>query len=197
MRKIPCSYVNITPYVIASPYGVDSPIKDLQLHLNSIEWLEKSFNRAMLMTRLDDNGNKDQFPKGWVNENIDEINLIGLDNFNSYSFFYSRDSENVIDYSEGIDNRFERQVSLYCWFNSESLGRTEIDVMPEYINDFINAINTVVFTGASKIQINGIDENPNNVFSDFTLNIDSLQIINHPYRAFRIDMNIYYYYTYC
>ena len=97
-RRRPIPIKNQTPYISPNPVGVDLVVRGLQEHFsNTIPWLEKSFNRAEIMTNLDRENNTREFAKCWTADGSDELNMIVNDNWTAYSFFVARGSETPLE----------------------------------------------------------------------------------------------------
>ena len=195
---------NVTPFVITDPTGVDAPIKDLQEHFtNTIPWLSKSFNRAEMMSRKDKEGDEVIYPKGWVNENVDEMEMIALDYWDAYSFFIADDNESIIDFNEFDDNIYQRDVSIYFWFNLYDISKNNIDYSgkdydytSELKRDILNSLQTVTLSNDNNLEITGIENNPLNVYEKFTFDVTDKQFY-YPFKILRIDINLSYEYNNC
>ncbi|MDC3237437.1 hypothetical protein OAT93_01750 [bacterium] len=194
---------NVTPFIIPDPTGVDAPIKDIQEHFtNTIPWLSKSFNRAEIMSR---NDSEDEviYPKGWVNDNVDEMEMIALDYWDSYSFFVADDNETIIDFNEFGDNIYQRDVSIYFWFNLYDISKNNVEYngktypfQDELKRDILGSLTTLTLKGDNNLEITNIENNHLNVYEKFTFNVTDKQFY-YPFKILRIDMNLSYEYNNC
>ncbi len=191
-------FKNVVPYIVADPYGVDKPIKEIQEALSTIPWLEKSFGRAKIMSSIVNEEEVFQ-PKCWVSdsEKKDEIPMIGLDYWDSYSFFYASDQETVINSNTFSEDTYQREVSLYLWINLYDVDPLRNDDFSEELKkDVIYTVKNASLNNVSGLEFLRIENNPNEVYNAFTFDNTKSQFY-YPYIIFRIDYNLSYDYSNC
>lgn len=197
-RKSPISRKGVEPQVLTNPVGIDILVKALQEDFASnIPWLEKSFNRADISTRvnIDAEGGEEvfNFPKCWVDDGSDELEMIGLDNWNSYSFFSAIGNETPLDYDDADSNIYTRDLNLYVWMNLDAINPTRSGGYLETLKqDVLARIREYSPNGAIGVEVNLIVDNSLDVFTDFTTELPFTQFISDPYRALRFDLTAFY-----
>ena len=104
------------------PVGIDTLVKDMQLHFsNTLPWLEKSFNRATMMSKVI-NDESVLFPACWVADAKDELDMIANDNWSAYSFFFATSAEQPLDeYYDYGTTTYTQDLSVYFWVNMEKV----------------------------------------------------------------------------
>ena len=197
MRQTATPIKNTVPYILDAPVGIDRIVKVLQAELLNIPWLEKSFNRAVLMSTIE-NDTARTFPKCWVSDGKDEFEMIANDNWDAYTFFFAQGNETTVDPDAIEDHQFEQTLSLYLWVNLERVDESKtFDYLPELKRDVLDVIESSVLLNDDSISITEIDETPSTVYDGFTVDIDKLQLIYYPYRAVRFDFSAVYRITEC
>lgn len=191
----------IAPYVLDSPVGVDIIVKDIQQSLNSLAWLDASFNRAETMTKITD-GSVEIFPKLWVEDGIDEVNAIGLDQFSAYSFFHANSPKELLGEYNFEGNQYTQDVNLYLWVDLVSIDPLKgYDFLSELIQDVEQLLNKS-WTSYGQFQIKSVIDNPLDVYDDFSVvasgeenlsNQAFTQSVNYPYRAVRFELETVFY----
>jgi hypothetical protein len=198
MKKSPNTRRNVTPQVLADPVGIDTIVTELQVEFtNKLSWLEKSFNRAVLRSKTNTEGNEKLFPACWIGAGKDEYNMLENDNWDAYSFFYASGDDLAIDYNENTDTTFERDLALYFWFKPAAIDATkgQGEVIELVKREVVSTIKNYYFIdGLYGVDIASITDIPSEVFSGFTLDVTTTQSLYHPYAAIRIDLNAIYTY---
>lgn len=195
--KKPILRNSVVPYVLENPVGLDVIVKSLQSSLSELSWNEASFNRAETMTRISQDGEIEVFPKLWTQGGKDEINAIGLDRFQAYSFFHTNaDAELLGDYNFA-ENRYSQELSLYFWFDLKRVDASKTyDFTPELIQEIQQKINGTFIDGG-EFQILNTTINPQEIYGDFSIDITENQNIHHPFRAVKFVLDCIYYDTVC
>lgn len=197
MRQHPTPIKDTVPYILDNPVGIDRIVKVLQSDLLTIPWIEKSFNRAVMMSAIE-NDTPRTFPKCWVSDGQDEFEMIANDNWDAYTFFYSSGNETTLDPEEQDDYQFEQKLSLYLWVNLDRVDDSKTyDYLPELKQQVLSVIESASLISDDAILLTDIDETPSTVYDGFTVDIDKLQLIYYPYRAIRFDFNAVYRITEC
>ena len=198
-RLTPNSIKNIDPYVLANPLGVDMVVNALQARFDlGLTWLEKSFGRAVAMSHQKDN-QKIDYPGLFVKEGFDYMNMIALDNWDAYSFFFARDTEDPLDFGDGIRNTFRRELDLIFWINLERADSTkEYDYLPELKREILNIIDGTTYSQSTDLgQVLAVDvlnvyDEPDNIFDGFDIDLEDTQLLYWPYRGLRITLDCTY-----
>lgn len=194
MRQSPIAIKNVTPYVLASPVGIDVIVKSLQERFsNNLSWLAKSFNRAVITSNIDPSGDRYESAKCFVADGRDELDMIVNDNWTSYCFFLSRDSEAVLEYRSNQDSLYERELSIYFWFKMDEVDPLkDYPYLEELKREIEVEIRSAVFSSDTEIEILEIIDDPLDVFDGFTVDVDKTQLLYNPYSGLRFDLNCVY-----
>jgi len=194
MRQTPISIKNVTPYVLNSPVGIDSIVKSLQVRFSTnLTWLTKSFNRAVITSNIDPNGDRHESAKCFISNGQDELDMIVNDNWTAYCFFLARDNESVLEYRDNQDSLYERELSVYFWLNMDEVDPTkDYPYLEEIKREILKEIRSTSFSGDSDIEILDVIDNPLDVFEGFTVDPDKTQLLYNPYAGLRIDLNCVY-----
>ncbi len=200
MRQLePNAIKNITPHIIPVPRGIDMVTKSLQTSFDGLEWLEKSFARAVFQSKVVEDLGEYTFPAVFVQDGFDFLDLMLNDNWKSYSFMIARDGEKIEDYQEGVQNVITRKLSCIFWMNLQRIDETRRDdFLEELKQDVLKAIKNTSFrestNGASVLGVSLLDifDEPKNIFDSFTFNTDKTQALYYPYRGLRIDLDCLY-----
>jgi hypothetical protein len=195
MRLLPNPKKNVTPYVIPNPVGVDRVVKNIQEFLpTQLTWLEKSFNRATIMSRRDSEDDEIIFPAVSVGVGRDAFNCIGNDNWTGYSFFVAQSTETANDWESFADNNYQRDIDLYFWMNLSTIDNTKsgAELLEQLKFEVLDALSTVLIEDAYGIQVNSIEDNPFDVFSNFTLSATDTQSLYYPYGALKVNFTAIY-----
>ncbi len=199
-RLRPLSIKNVTPHVVSDPRGIDFVVKGLQLQFDTnLDWLDKSFARAVIRTEERENQGEYVFPAMFVQNGYDYLNMLELDNFDSYSFFVARDPETVTDYEEEQRNNYSRRLSCIFWMN---LQRVDDSRQDDFLEELKIEIRKSIMAARYDFNSNGgevlgvevlaIYDEPKNIFEGFSLNVTDTQFLYYPYRGLRIDLNCSY-----
>lgn len=202
----PNSIKDLTPYVEDDPYGVNLVIKSIQLQLqDDLDWLQFAFGRAITRIEkrtLEINQEVEYiYPSAYNRNGKDLVDLMQMDNFDSYCFFTAQDPETFDEYQERVSNSLQRNLSVHFWFNldQERLNSGGFDITEKLKEDVINSIGKTNWleNQAKGASVEGVDltavfDSPENVFNGFTLDLAESQFLYFPYRGFRIDMLSYY-----
>jgi len=193
-RQTPNINKNVTPYIVSDPIGIDVPVKALQAQFAaSLSWLTKSFARATIRSNTNTGGTTQIFPACWVAEKKDEFAMIGNDNWNAYSFMVASGIETAPDYNQFGGNRYERELSIYFWFNIYAIDSTKsgAELMEGFRHEILNSITEM--QTAADFELIGVVDNPEAIYDGFTLSDETTtQRLYYPYGALRFDFNVTY-----
>lgn len=196
-RYDPNEIKNVTPYKIDDPAGIDIVVKSLQILYEEFSWLEKSFARAVIRSekrKSQTGADFDYIFPGMfsrVGDDVhDYLNMMELDNYDAYSFFLALDPEESISYEEEIQNQYRRRLDNIIWLNLEKVDNTkDYDYLEEIKHDVKNKIENNRF---GTVDIVSIEDEPEAIFREFSLETTDTQFLYYPYRGFRIQMNVTY-----
>lgn len=197
-RLNPNSVKNIPAYVIPSPYGIDMIVNGLQAKFGELPWVEKSFSRAVSMVK-EVEGQESVYPGIFTGDGMDFANLIEVDNYSAYCFFFAKDSETVDGYSKGIRNTYSRELSAIFWMNLQQIDNTRgDDFLEELKQDILKSIANARFTNSANngqvlgIEVTEIYDEPKNIFQGFSFDLLKTQFLHYPYRGIRLDIDCSY-----
>jgi hypothetical protein len=160
--------------------------------LTSLTWLEKSFGRATVASRNTENGLY-IYPAVLI-PTYDNLDMLALDNWKSYSFFVARDNETRVS-DTGYDKAFERPINLILWANLQEVDSSRNDdFLEELKQDVLDkmVINRETGDKVLSIDVTNVYDEPANVFEGFTVELAESQLLYYPYRGLRIEMNVTY-----
>ena len=164
-------------HIIADPKGLDLAIQNIQVALNQISWLEKSFGRAIEVDKkpLVFQEGKDYYP------------TMANDALKSFSFFRANRERSAENYEWNVTSYFEETiVDLIVWGNMKKIDTTKNYPFKEEL--LIDVLK--VLKNDSNILIRRIwDERPEDVFSNYEIDDSKLM---YPFFGFRIEMNLRY-----
>lgn len=194
MRQNPNSIKSIVPQVLDNPVGIDTIVKDIQSAMDGISWLEKSFNRAVLMSRVNLEEETEIFPKCFVSNSKDEINMVANDNWQSYSFMVATGSETPLNWVEFEDSVYQRDLNLYVWVNLVAIDDTTDgnQLFEELKQDVKVALRSITWEDEYGIELNGVEDDSLTVFNDFTIDVAEKQNLHYPYRAIKFELTAVY-----
>ncbi len=197
-RLTPLSIKNVTPYVNPDPYGVDLAVNGLQAAFAAIPWMEKAFGRAVKRSVKVD-GSARLFPACFIDDGKDFYDMLLIDNYKSFCFFYARDPEAIVDHVEYVRNTITRPLSAIFWMNLQEVDTARSDdFLGKLKSEIIKAVNEARYPiGSSNDQVKAvtiidINDEPENIYQGFTVDLEETQTIYFPYRGLRIDFNVTY-----
>ena len=202
-RLQPNAVKNYDAYILDDPQRIDVVVQGLQQSYAELPWLEKSFARAVTRTNQieeDDGRMKTRiWPGVYVGPGKDYEDMLEVDNYNAYSFFYQRDSEQPLEYQDRIrEIVYESRLSAIFWINLNQVDpQRQDDFLPELVTDVVQRTSQARFTDTLKYSVHGVDitdiyTEPQNIFQGFTFDLAETQFLHYPYRGIRIDMNAMY-----
>ncbi len=195
MKRSPNNHKDTVPFIITNPVRIDVTVKLLQAKLLlDLPWLEKSFNRATIMSNFDGDGNERIFPVCFVADGKDKFPMIGNDNWSAYSFFVARDTESLADdWQQFQDNRREREMSLYVWVHLDRAQAIQPFEYPEVLKNQIEfSIRNTALNDEDTLIVGDIEDDPLVIFDGFTVDPTKTQMLYHPYKVFRFDLSCTY-----
>lgn len=188
----------VTPYVLLEPVGIDIAITALQKKMAELEFIEKSFGRAVKQVNTHDD--QDYFyPAVFAGEGVDWLDMLMNDNFDSYVYFIAEDPQQPLDYDGETLNTYTRNFSLIFWGNLNRIySGIKYDFTEEIKQDIINQIkNTKKFyqhengSSVSYIELVSIQDGHENIFKEFSFNRAKSQYLHYPYRGIRVNLKAY------
>lgn len=194
MRQTPNAHKNVDVYFLTNPVGVDLIVDALQRKFDdTFNWLEKPFARAVKMGTTDDQGNEKEFPAMFTADKQDFANMLNLDNYDSYCFFYAEDEEEMFDedeYNQFIPNRLQRTLHVIFWIDMKRIDPSRTENWTEEIKqDIWKAIGETYFPcDTSAAVVNTFDE-PDQIFDPFfTFNFVESQNMGFPKIGLRFEL---------
>ncbi len=195
-RKTKVSAKTIVPFISPNPIGVERVIADIQEALTGITWIEKSFGRAVEMSKVNQEGVTEVYPKLWVEGGKDELKAIGLDYWSAYTFMVAGD-EVVLDDTDDMAIHESRPLSLYVWANADKVEKGHTyDIREKLKSEVTRTIKSPFFKDGATVRILGSEQDHTDVYAGYTYDV-SAKNVHHPYIIFRIDMEASYYVSDC
>ena len=188
------SYIDPKVELVPNPVALDNAIQSIQERIATLTWLEKSFGRAIVQSRHQEN--KEAFAKNEssrmtrdvvypeVYNKREPLNVMMNDNIKSYSFFHVRDPLKFTDYLPlDMSTPAVQPISLITWVNLQKIDpakqynfseelRSEMIKLLKFSTNFVI---TESFIGYDKI------------FNPFTITETFRQYLKPPYAGWRID----------
>jgi hypothetical protein len=203
MRQAPNNSKNPDIALLPDPKGLDRIIQTLQLSLDEIPWIEKSFGRAFTQmrkstenvgVRSNDNIYYPAVFQGASGELIKDFeDLLVNDNLRAYCFFRCDEDDDSFEYSHLLENEFESSFSIIFWFDLDKINKTfpPTKLYPfnnELKDDILEAIeNTIFETVGDRVTIETITNNPREIFREYTIDIVEQQNLVFPSGGFRFN----------
>jgi len=205
MRQVQNNTKNPNVTLLDNPIGVERVIQTLQVAFSELAWLENAYGRAF--TQMRKNPNRDQYVSNdnvfypAVYQGVDANNrvrdfedLLVNDNLDSYCFFVTTGDEEVIEgYSDKMDNRFSRGLSVIFWFDmdrvNKRLDRTnQVPFQEELNQEIIGIIENTVFLPNDSVELVRIIDDPRRIYEGYTIDIVDAQNLVYPSMGFRYDL---------
>lgn len=173
--------------------GLNLAIKNIAANLEQLSWLVDIYGRAYDV-KTDKNKTLPYFYKS----NTDYDNVLPNDNVSSQCFFRAKGNEKI-NFDLSKDSRrkertkFERDLSLICWFNLKTLAYSGIsdDIYTENLKvEILQMLKKCV--DIEKITAY-YDEDSKKVFEGYDLDDANRQFLMFPFDGFRIDFTVKYF----
>jgi len=169
--------------IIDSPVGIEVPIQAIQLQLQSLDWLQKSFGRAITFNETYDNKTVKK-PK-ILQSDGDYYNVLPNDNFVSQSFISVISNETSLSIFKGNSKMKTRDLRITFSGNIKEIGKTTEQLKIEIENELskvyeVKKINSFV------------DEKAETVFDGYTIDDKNTQYSMFPFFCFRFDITVIY-----
>ena len=191
-RLNPNAVKSIPQPSVTAPIGVDLIVDGIQRALDDrFAWLERVYPRA---TRVFENrnGNAYIFP-GILLDNANDIqNVLLLDQYTAYAFFYCVGPESVragdtFEFNQA--NVLQRPLHLIVWFDLRRINTTNQPTEEQVKQDLYRCLQNATYTcGVSGIEITNVYDDPADIFADFTFDPQIAQNLTYPTRAFRFEL---------
>lgn len=193
MRQTPNAFKNVNPYFLTNPIGIDLIVDALQRKLDDeFNWLEKSFGRAIKAGTTDDEGNEKEYPAMFIEDGKDLTNMLKIDNYDAYSFFYAEDEEELIEddeYNQWIANRLQRTLHLIVWLDLKRVDPAQVENYTEQVKqDIWKAIGETLYPCDTSAEIVAVFDEPDNIFEDFTFDFVQSQNMLYPKVGLRFEL---------
>lgn len=196
----PLAIKDVTPHIIQNPKRIDIAVKGFQSSFSELNWLTKSFARAIKQSTIRDN-TEYTYPAIFVQSGYDLLDMLQLDNWDAYSFFFARDPETVLEYEFGVRNKFRRVLSAIFWFDLTKIDSVSdpTEVMEEIKTQVLDKIRNTRFEANSDGDtvidhaVLSIFDVPEVIFDGFSTNLVDDQFLYFQYAGLRIDMECFYF----
>ncbi len=194
MRQTPNAHKNVDVYFLNNPVGVDLIVDALQRKFDdTFNWLEKPFARAVKMGTTDDQENEKEFPAMFTADKKDFSNMLNLDNYDSYCFFYAEDEEEMFDedeYNQFIANRLQRTLHMFFWIDLKRIDPSRTENWTEEIKqDIWKAIGETYFPCDTSAAVVNVFDEPDQIFDPFfTFNFVQSQNMGFPKVGLRFEL---------
>ena len=178
------STANPIPYKITNPNGLDKTIQGLQTSLESISYLT-SFGRARLFHQ-----DGQRLPKVYTG-NQEYFEVLLNDSISGHSFFYVTGPHDPVEAgSNQLSYIFEVPTALFVIVNLQKVDETKDFT---FTQDIQNDIMNVITRDPNVVAIRSIlDNNPNEIFAEFTVDPEKRHLLMYPKAALRINLLLRY-----
>ena len=171
---------------LTDPLGVDLAIQLLQTELaTELSWLEYSFGRAYLGREEQEKGKDYIYPavyKGLGNYQDASPN----DNLKSASFFVVDGDYSYSEYDINLPNKMSVPVSLIVWGDLSKLSQT----FDEHFGSVLLQDILRVVRNFQEAEVDGVSDNENDVFSEFSVREENPSLFYYPYFCYRISLKL-------
>ena len=197
-RRQQISYNESTPFIVANPVGIQRIIKELQLSfIDNLDWLTVSFGEAFRKYKVLEGGSTYVFPSVWTGEDQDDLELMGNDNHDAYTFSFPVGAASYDE--EQLSQRvITRNLEVIFWFNMDIVNP---DASNEYTENLAIEISQVInktsFNDGDAITMLEYTTDPKEIYSEFSVSLAEDQRLMWPYRGVKFTLECVYSDTYC
>lgn len=211
MRMVPNSSKNPSVVTVPGLVGLERVIQTIQVSLQSLTWIEKSFGRAYTHMRKIDSAPHLNTPK-YRNRNFDNVyypavyqgtdssnrvkdfeDVLINDNLRAYSFIIADEQQNPQDYIIDELNLYQTNISIVFWVNLDAINKQvgPVKTYP-YFNELRNDVNANIEnclfdTVGDRVTILNVETDPKKIYKEYTIDITRLQNLVYPYGSFRFN----------
>lgn len=201
MRTEPNALKGMIAHRIINPVGVDLIIGKLQdCFADNLLFCEKIFGRAMTRGYRRSDPDEDDseidylFPAVWQGQGKDEEDVMLLDNYKGYCFFFLSESETPEDYDQtrtrGV---YTRPLSAIFRVNMAAYkpdeGYQYIEVLKQEI---LKAVSLTRLASPFTVELLNTWDTPEEVFAEWTFEPIKTQALYWPWVGIRLDFDATY-----
>ena len=184
------AYATPTIPIPPNPVFIDATISELQTLVGSIAWLTHSFGRAYT---------KEDMRSGYLTKqpfvykgSSEYLPVQFNDNLQAQSFFEVGSQTIVGDFDQFTVNYYTVPVGLIVWANLKKIDGTKganYYFAEQLKKDVRDKLRNAMLIGA-RVAISSIDENINEIFSNYTFEQIDRQYFSYPYVAFKFNLEL-------
>jgi len=184
------AYATPTVPIPPNPVFIDATIAELQTLLGSITWLTYSFGRSYVKEEMR-SGELTKQPfvyKGSAEYLPVQFN----DNLQAQSFFEVGSQTIVGDFDQFTVNYYSVPISIIVWANLKKIDGAKganYYFAEQLKKDVRDKLRNAMLIGA-RVVIKSIDENLNEIFSNYTFEQIEKQYFSYPYVAFKFNLEL-------
>jgi len=184
------AYATPTVPIPPNPVFIDATIVELQTLLGSITWLTYSFGRSYVKEEMR-SGELTKQPfvyKGSAEYLPVQFN----DNLQAQSFFEVGSQTIVGDFDQFTVNYYSVPISIIVWANLKKIDGAKganYYFAEQLKKDVRDKLRNAMLIGA-RVVIKSIDENLNDIFSNYTFEQIEKQYFSYPYVAFKFNLEL-------
>ncbi len=178
--------INPSTPTIPNAIELDAVINTLQLSLATVSWIEKSFNRA----RIFKDSRTGLKPKVY-NGSQEYFEVLHNDTLTASSFFYVTGAHVINDdgYEAGQFNFYNVPVSLFVLGDLRKIDSSKNYI---YTEELIRDVREILNGDIATTVISVLDDNPNDIFSEFEIKDQGRELLMYPKFALRFDLTMTY-----
>lgn len=184
------AYATPTIPIPPNPIFVDYSIAELQTLVGSITWLTHSFGRSYT---------KEEMRSGYLTKqpfvykgSSEYLPVQFNDNLQAQSFFEVGSQTIVGEFDQFTVNYYEVPLGLIVWANLKKIDGTKganYYFAEQLKKDVRDKLRNAMLVGG-RIVIKSIDENIDNIFSNYTFEQIDRQYFSYPYVAFKFNLEL-------
>jgi len=184
------AYATPTIPIPPNPIFVDYSIAELQTLVGSITWLTHSFGRSYT---------KEETRSGYLTKqpfvykgSAEYLPVQFNDNLQAQSFFEVGSQTIVGEFDQFTVNYYEVPLGLIVWANLKKIDGTKganYYFAEQLKKDVRDKLRNAMLVGG-RIVIKSIDENIDNIFSNYTFEQIDRQYFSYPYVAFKFNLEL-------
>ena len=175
-------------HVISNPVLLDKEIAAIQTRMDTIPWLEIAFGRAFKQFKLVNNI-KVSFPAIFQELGKDYYNAFPNDNIKSYSFVFV-DPSLITEWNVKRLHIVEHPISIIVFFDLEEIDNTLDYRFTEKLKE--DVIFVLSDLAPNRLEVNGITDDVEEVFSDFSVSEIKSEFLKLRFGAFKFDCTLHY-----
>jgi hypothetical protein len=184
------AYATPTVPIPPNPVFIDATIAELQTLLGSIPWLTYSFGRSYVKEEM---RSGDLTKQPFVYKGSAEYLPVQFnDNLQAQSFFEVGSQTIVGDFDQFTVNYYSVPIGIIVWANLKKIDGVKganYYFAEQLKKDVRDKLRGAMLIGA-RVVIKSIDENLNDIFSNYTFEQIEKQYFSYPYVAFKFNLEL-------